>query len=197
MRHAGLKNLLSIVLEDDEFRKQFELAPAGKKWHHGYIGGLLEHTASMMKLASRVCDHYTFLDRDLLLSGVFFHDLGKIWELSYDTSIDYSVDGRLLGHIVMGAEYIGKLAADIKDLDERTVSLLRHLVLSHQGALENGTPVLPKTREAFVLYYLDEIDSKLNAINRELEKEKHSDEPFTGYIRLLDRMLYRGENPSG
>ncbi|MBZ0266327.1 HD domain-containing protein, partial [bacterium] len=120
------------------------------------------------------------------------HDIGKVWELSWGTSIDYTTIGRLQGHIVMGVEFFKDRAANIDDLSQDLITQVAHLILSHQGSYENGCPVVPMTREAFILYYLDEIDSKMNAIDRELEKASNSSGEFTGYINLLDRMLYKG-----
>ncbi len=193
--HEGLKALLDGFLEDEEFVERFQRAPAGKKWHHAYIGGLLEHTASMIKLVERLADHYPYLDRDLLVSGTVLHDIGKVWELRYDTTIDYTRIGRLEGHIFLGAEEVSRRAESIEELDEETLTRLRHLILSHQGTREQGSPVLPMTREAFILYFVDEIDSKLNAIGREMDKASGGGGEFTEYVRLLDRMLYKGANP--
>ncbi|MFH0883105.1 MAG: HD domain-containing protein [bacterium] len=198
MEHPGLKALLEKLFTDEAFRERYGRVPAGKRWHHEYIGGLLEHAASMAKLAHRVADHYPKLNRDLLVAGAILHDIGKLQELKYGTSIDYTVKGRLEGHLVLGAQFIEENAKGIEGLDEETLVHLKHLILSHQGTHENGCPVEPMTREAFVLYYLDEIDSKMNAINRELEKAAGGGGAFTEYIRLLNRMLYKGggfENP--
>ena len=123
------------------------------------------------------------------------HDIGKVWELRYDTTIDYTRIGRLEGHIFLGAEEVSRRAKSIEGLDEETLTRLRHLILSHQGTREQGSPVLPMTREAFVLYFVDEIDSKLNAIGREMDKASGGGGEFTEYVRLLDRMLYKGANP--
>jgi 3'-5' exoribonuclease len=188
----GIVKLFEKLLDHDEFVELYQRAPGGKRWHHGYLGGLLEHTASMMKLANRVADHYSNLNRDLLLAGTFLHDVGKLSELRFDTTIEYTVRGRLVGHLVLGAEMIEAFAEEIEELDPEAVVQIKHMVLSHQGSYENGCPVLPKTREAFVLYYLDELYSKLNALDREFEKAAGGGGYFTDHIRLLDRMLYKG-----
>ncbi len=192
IENDGIKELCELCLNDSGFCDLFERSPAGKLWHHGYLGGLLEHTASMVKLVEMLTDHYGFLNRDLMVAGAFFHDVGKIEELTCSTSIDYSMQGRLLGHIVLGTTFLNEKAKQCDKLEQETLVLLQHLVLSHQGTRENGCPVLPMTREAFVLYYIDEIDSKLNAINRELDKADGGSGEFTGYIKLLDRMLFKG-----
>lgn len=194
--HPGLKTLLEGLFDEDAFVDAYQSAPAGKRWHHGYLGGLLEHSASLVGLAGPLCDHYPKLNRDLLVAGAILHDIGKLQELRFDTTIDYTVRGRLEGHIVLGAQFIEDRARTIEELDETTLVQLKHLILSHQGSRENGCPVEPMTREAFVLYFLDEIDSKLNAIDRELEKAEGGGGAFTEYIHLLGRMLYKGEEPS-
>lgn len=191
--HPGIQNLLTDLFDDHEFVEKYIRTPAGKKWHHGYLGGLLEHAASMTGLAQNICDHYPDLNRDLIIAGTILHDIGKIWELSSETAIDYTTEGRLLGHIVLGAEFIAERGKSTDDLDEETLMLLRHMILSHQGALEHGCPVLPMTKEAMVLYHIDEIDSKLNAMTRELDKASGGGGDFTEYINLLGRMLYKGK----
>ena len=193
MVHPGLQQLLTNLLDDSDFVSAYQTAPAGKRWHHGYLGGLLEHSASLVGLAGKMCDHYTALNRDLLVAGAVLHDVGKLQELRFDTTIDYTVRGRLEGHITLGAQFVEERAKGIEDLDELTLVQLKHLILSHQGSRENGCPVEPMTREAFVLYFLDEIDSKLNAIDRELEKAEGGGGPFTDYIHLLGRMLFKGD----
>jgi len=190
--HPGIQALLNHLFEGKEFLQAFETAPAGKKWHHGYLGGLAEHTASMVQLAISISEHYPDLNRDILIAGAILHDIGKIWELIYETNIEYSVRGRLEGHITIGVQYLNDIAKDIEELDEENLTLIKHMILSHQGSRENGCPVEPMTKEAFVLYYIDEIDSKLNAINRELGKVENSDSDFTPFIPLLNRMLYKG-----
>ncbi len=192
MEHEGLKNMIQTLLGDEEFMTAFQSAPAGKRWHHGYLGGLLQHAASMVKLATRLGEHYPALNTDLLIAGAFLHDVGKLRELKFDIAIDYTVEGRLLGHLVLGADFVRKLGEETEGMDRETLTHLQHLILSHQGSREFGCPVEPMTREAFVLYFLDEIDSKLNAIDRELEKAVEGGGPFTDHIRLLGRMLYKG-----
>ncbi len=192
VQHSGIKKLLDEILADEELMADFTLSPAGKMWHHGYLGGLLEHTSSIVGLVVKLCDHYPQLDRDLLTAGAFLHDIGKLWELTADTLIDYTVRGRLEGHIVLGAEFIQRKMDDVEELDESTAVQLKHLVLSHQGQLENSSPVVPMTREAFVLYYLDEIDSKLNALDRVLAKNQDQDGEFTEWVNLIGRFLYKG-----
>lgn len=190
IEHPGLAKLFEQLFADEEFVERFQTSPAGKRWHHGYIGGLLEHVASMTTLAVQLTEHYPQLNRDLLISGAVLHDIGKLQELRSDTTIDYTVEGRLLGHIVLGVQFVDGVAKQIEELDKETRVQLLHLILSHQGTRENSSPVEPMTREAFALYYLDELDAKLNALGRELAKLSAG--PFTEHIRLLNRMLYKG-----
>jgi 3'-5' exoribonuclease len=190
--HPGVKQLLDQLLEDEQFVAGFSRSPAGKMWHHGYVGGLLEHTASIIGLVEKMCTHYPDLNRDLMIAGTMFHDIGKLWELRADTVIDYTVRGRLEGHIVIGAEYLQRRMEQIEEIDESTAIQIKHLVLSHQGLHENSSPVVPMTREAFVLYYLDEIDSKLNALDRILKKNEGQEGDFTEWVNLLGRHIYKG-----
>ena len=135
--------------------------PAAKAIHHAYRGGLLEHMVSMLELAIPVCDHYPELDRDLVLIGILFHDLGKIRELGAMPANDYTPEGRLVGHIVIGRDLLRERCQAIEDFPADLLLHLEHLVLSHQGRLEFSSPVEPKTPEAFVLHFLDDLDSKL------------------------------------
>jgi 3'-5' exoribonuclease len=138
--------------------------PAAKAIHHAYRGGLLEHVVSMAELALRFCDHYPELDRDLILIGVLFHDLGKIVELGAMPANDYTVEGRLVGHVVIGRDLLRDRCRAIPDFPADLLLALEHLVLSHQGELAFGSPVEPRTAEAFALHFLDNLDSKLNQL---------------------------------
>ena len=143
--------------------------PAAKSIHHAYRGGLLEHVVSMVELAARVCTHYGDLDRDLVLLGALFHDLGKIRELGAMPLNDYTKEGRLIGHIVLGRDLLRERCAAIPDFPADVQILLEHLVLSHQGTREFGSPVEPMTPEALVLHFVDDLDSKLNQLRRARE----------------------------
>jgi len=161
--------------------------PAAKSIHHAYRGGLLEHVVSMAELALTVCDHYPELDRDLVLLGVLFHDLGKIRELAAMPGGDYTVEGRLVGHVVMGRDLVLERCAAIPGFPTDLRLQLEHLVLAHQGKREFGTPVEPMTAEALVLHYLDDLDAKINQLRMARERA-------TGlqYLRGLGRYLYLG-----
>lgn len=156
-----LRALSQALLDDEDLAPKLRLAPAAMSIHQAYLGGLLEHTCSMMLLADKVCAHYPALDRNLLLAGALFHDLGKIRELAYTLSLDYTDEGRLVGHHVFGIQYLTRLAAQIENLPAERVTQIEHLILSHHGRPEWGSPKLPMFAEAAVLHYLDNLDAKV------------------------------------
>jgi len=187
-----LKALIDAFFKDKEFVNKFKTAPAAKKMHHAYIGGLLEHTLSMTSLADKIAGHYSGINRDLLLSGAILHDIGKVDEFEYQFKIDYSDKGRLLNHIVIGLKMVDEKLSEIKYFPEDQVLLLKHLIVSHHGTREFGSPEPPKTIEAVLLNYIDEIDSKVNAI-RDFIAAEDPDETWTSYHRLLERHFYKGK----
>ena len=187
-----LKALIDAFFKDKEFVNKFKTAPAAKKMHHAYIGGLLEHTLSMTSLADKIAGHYSGIDRDLLIAGAILHDIGKVDEFEYQFKIDYSDKGRLLNHIVIGLKMVDEKLSEIKHFPEDQVLLLKHLIVSHHGTREFGSPEPPKTIEAVLLNYIDEIDSKVNAI-RDFIASEDPDETWTSYHRLLERHFYKGE----
>lgn len=185
-------NLFRLFWSDAEFVRLFKAAPAAKKMHHAYIGGLLEHTLSMAILVDRLAGHYTGVDRDLLLSGAVLHDIGKIREFEFSSHIDYTSEGRLLSHIVIGIQIIDDKIKLIKDFPDEQAVLLKHLVVSHHGVREFGSPELPKTIEAVLLNHIDEIDSKVKGI-REFMASEDPNASWTSYHKLLDRHFYMGK----
>ena len=187
-----LKALIDAFFKDKEFVNKFKTAPAGKKMHHAYIGGLLEHTLSMVSLADKIAGHYSGIDRDLLLSGAILHDIGKIDEFEYQFKIDYSDKGRLLNHIVIGIKMVDDKLSGIEHFPKDQILLLKHMIVSHHGTREFGSPEPPKTIEAVLLNYIDEIDSKVNAI-RDFIASEDPDETWTSYHRLLERHFYKGK----
>lgn len=164
--------------------------PAAKSIHHACRGGLLEHVVSMLELAAKVCDHYRELDRDLVLIGVLFHDLGKLRELGELPSSEYTREGRFVGHIVLGRDMLRERCAAIADMPADLQLLLEHLVLSHQGHREFGSPVEPMTAEALVLHYVDDLDSKLEQLRRAGE----SNHGFQ-FLKSLGRHVFLGDAP--
>lgn len=190
-----IRELLEAFWRDERFVADFKAAPAAKKMHHAYIGGLLEHTLSMALLTERIAGHYQGLDMDLLLAGVVLHDIGKTRELAYTVSFDYSDEGRLLSHIVIGIEMVSEKLASVPTFPEEKANLLKHMIISHHGTREFGSPEPPKTLEAFLLNHIDEIDSKVNSIRDFMAKED-SGANWTAYHRLLERHFYTGNRES-
>ncbi len=185
-----LKQLLTTLLSNPELAQAYREAPAAKQLHHAYLGGLLEHVISLLKLADRVAPHYPVLHRDLLLTGVILHDIGKVHELAWEVGFEYTVEGTLLGHIQMGAELVEKTIANMPEFPPRLKTLVLHVILSHHGKLEFGSPKLPMIPEALVLNFIDDLDAKMQAIAAEFEKSlregKAADE-LTGKIWALDQ----------
>ncbi|RZB34386.1 MAG: 3'-5' exoribonuclease [Desulfobacteraceae bacterium Eth-SRB1] len=191
-----LKELFEKFWNDDEFVSEFKTAPAAKRMHHAYIGGLLEHSLSMAILANKVVNHYSEyykgINKDLLIAGAILHDIGKIREFDYKHNIDYSDQGRLLSHIVIGIEMLDEKLRKIKDFPEEQAILLKHMIVSHHGVREFGSPEPPKTIEAVLLNYIDEVDSKVNCI-REFIASGDPNETWTSYHKLLERHFYMGK----
>jgi 3'-5' exoribonuclease len=186
----NLKQLLVSVLSDPDLAQAYREAPAAKQLHHAYLGGLLEHVISLLTLADRIAPHYPVLHRDLLLTGVILHDIGKVRELAWNVGFEYTVEGTLLGHIQMGMDLVEKTIASLPDFPPRLRTLVMHLILSHHGKLEFGSPKLPMIPEALVLNFIDDLDAKMQALASEFEKSlregKAADE-LTGRIWALDQ----------
>ena len=186
-----LKALLEAFWQDPVFIKGFKSAPAAKKMHHAYVGGLLEHTLSMALLADKVAGHYEGVDRELLIVGALLHDIGKIREFDYDLNIDYSDEGRLLNHIVLGVEMLEEKLRQIPDFPPTRALLLKHLIVSHHGTREFGSPEPPKTIEAVLLNFIDDMDAKVNGIRTYITADDDG-ASWTPYHRVLERHFYRG-----
>ncbi|MCP4748226.1 MAG: HD domain-containing protein [Desulfobacteraceae bacterium] len=185
-----LRALLNAFWQDPEFAGRFKKSPAAKKMHHAFVGGLLEHTLSMAVLANKIASHYSGVDRDVLLTGAVLHDIGKVRELSCDHTIDYTDEGRLLSHIIIGLELVDEKIKQLGDaFPSRLATIVKHLIVSHHGAREYGSPEPPKTIEAVLLNYIDEIDSRVNGI-REFMATEDSSSSWTSYHRLLERQFF-------
>lgn len=191
LANPHLRALMEAFLEDQDFMQAFCRAPAAKSMHHVYLGGLLDHSLSVAQLAHDVSSHYPEVDRDLLVVGALLHDIGKVAELRYSRSFEYTDAGKLLGHIVMGVELVEEKIRELNDFPTLTGTLLKHLLLSHHGQYEYGSPKRPKTLEAVVLNFIDDLDSKINGISSYLQKENTEDGQWTGYHRLYERYFYR------
>nr|HID59312.1 HD domain-containing protein [Desulfobacterales bacterium] len=193
VQNVYLKKLLDAFFNDHEFVERFKTAPAAKKMHHAYIGGLLEHSLSVAILIEAVANHFKGVDRDLLLTAGILHDVGKIFEFHYETHIDYTDAGRLLNHIVIGVELVEKRMSTIKDFPQELSLLLKHMIVSHHGIRDFGSPEPPKTLEAVILNYIDELDSKINGIKGFINGED-SGSSWTSYHRILERRFYKGSS---
>ncbi|MGB6696473.1 MAG: HD domain-containing protein, partial [Terracidiphilus sp.] len=188
--NPDLKRLLNALLADAELARAYREAPAARQLHHAWLGGLLEHVISLLGLADRVAAHYPLLDRDLLLTGVILHDIGKIRELEWDTGFDYTIEGILLGHIQMGVELVEKTIAGLPGFPDRLRTLVVHMILSHHGKLEFGSPKLPMIPEALALSFVDDLDAKMQAVMSEFEKsvrEGKAPDELTGKVWALDQ----------
>ena len=185
-----LQLLLNTLLSDSGLAQAYREAPAAKQLHHAWLGGLLEHVVSLLTLADRVAPHYPILNRDLLLTGVVLHDIGKVHELTWDVGFEYSVEGILLGHIQMGMALVEKAMDRLPNFPPRLKTLVLHLILSHHGKLEFGSPKLPMIPEALVLNFIDDLDAKMQAMMSEFERSaregKAADE-LTNRIWALDQ----------
>lgn len=188
--------LLLAFMEDEAVFGPFMQAPGAKQWHHAYLGGLLEHTVSMMEIADFLCRHYRNVNRDLVLAGAALHDLGKTVEYEYKTAIGYSDEGRLLGHITIADEIITRAIDAIEGFPREKGTLLRHLVLSHHGDKAPDSPRHPMTLEALLLHCIDYTDSQMAAFTREINKAHALGKRWTDYVNLIGRFLYAGDPPA-
>ena len=179
------KMLVSLFIEDAEFADKFKKHSAAKSVHHGFVGGLLEHTLSVTSLCMKFAEQYTYLNRDLLISASLCHDIGKIKEISDMPLNDYTDDGNLLGHIVIGCEMIGEKIKEIEDFPHALGSMLRHCILAHHGEYEFGSPKKPAIAEAIALHFADNIDAKLETMRELLECADYNAE-WLGFQRLFE-----------
>ena len=192
-----LRALAECFLMDQDFVRAFSRAPAGIRNHHAYIGGLLEHVVTLMEGADRLAPLYPELDRDLLVMGIFLHDIGKVRELTYDRSFGYSDEGQLVGHLVQGVEILNERVRQVPDLTDEpfpTELLLRlkHMILSHHGTYEFGSPKLPMTPEAIALHHLDNLDAKVHSFTRDIREDANKLSAWTPYNQALQRKLFKG-----
>lgn len=191
MGNPHLRGLLEAILEDEDVASRVLKAPAAKFIHHAYLGGLLEHVLSLCGLCRLAVQHYKTLDLDLLVAGAILHDIGKIYELTYDRSFGYTSDGQLLGHIMIGVRLIEAKLARMPDFPPRLRTLVEHLVLSHHGSLEFGSPKLPMFPEALLLHYIDDLDAKMECMRALVENDRQVDGEFTPYNTQLERVVLK------
>ncbi len=196
-----LATLAECFLVDAEFMAKFTRAPAGIKLHHAYQGGLLDHVVSLMEVALRVAPCYPQIDRDLLVMGAFLHDVSKIDELVYERDLAYSDEGQLIGHLVMAVSLLEAKVIEAEKLsgepiDPETVLRLKHMIVSHHGQYEHGSPKLPMTLEALALHYLDNLDAKIFSFHQQLQNDPNVDSPWTHYNPSIGRKLFKGRGTS-
>ena len=191
MDGGPLRILLLGVLEDPVLAKKYKLAPAAMSYHHAFLGGLLEHVSSLIALADQVADHYPWLRRDLIVAGLVLHDIGKIEELDFTRGFRYSTRGQLIGHINMGLEMVQGKIRQIPDFPPALKSELEHIILSHHGKLEFGSPKEPMFAEAMVVSFLDEMDSKLEAARAQYAADQDRPGDWTSRNPALKRELLK------
>jgi 3'-5' exoribonuclease len=195
-RNTHIRALLNAFLDDPEVAARFQVAPAAKNIHHAFRSGLLEHVLSLMKLASAIAGHYCALeagavDVNLLHAGVVLHDIGKIFELAYDRGFSYTAEGQLLGHIAIGVRMIGEKLRAFPDFPPELRNVIEHMVLSHHGQLEFGSPRVPMFPEALLLHYIDDLDSKMENMRALIDRDPQAEGFFTPYSPALSRVALR------
>jgi len=197
LNNPHLRALVECFLMDADFMRDFCRAPAGIKNHHAYLGGLLEHVVTLLDAAERLLPLYPHLDRDLLLMGVFLHDVGKVRELTYGRSFGYSDEGQLIGHLIIGVEMLDEKVARVPDLTgepfpHELLLRLKHMIVSHHGTYEFGSAKLPMTPEAIALHYLDNFDAKVHSFTRDIREDRNSLSAWTPYNQQTQRKLFKG-----
>ncbi len=198
-----LKALADCFLNDEHLVADLCSAPAGVRAHHAYQGGLIEHIVSMAEVADRLCGLYPQISRDLLLLGVLLHDLGKIRELSWDPALAYTDEGQLLGHMNIAIEILNEKVAELKarpdsvDIDAEDLLRLKHMILSHHGSLEHGSPRVPMTPEALVLHQIDHLDAKLHEFTRTIDDDVNPQSSWTPWSPRMERRLFKGKDRPG
>jgi 3'-5' exoribonuclease len=190
VKNPWLKKLNTGILNDPAISSRYKRAPAAKVMHHAYLGGLLEHVVGLCGLAHQIAGHYPELDLDLLLTAAILHDVGKLDELCYDRTIGYTTEGQLLGHIVMEIETVANAMGKIEGFPPALKTVVQHLLISHHGQYEFGSPKLPMIREALVFHYMDDLDSKLAAARAALAVES-GDEMWSAYSGALQRKFLK------
>jgi 3'-5' exoribonuclease len=197
IQNVHLRNLAECCLVDDELMRRFRAAPAGIKNHHAYRGGLLEHVLSLMENCLLIVPRYAGLDPDLLVMGAFFHDIGKIEELTYEPDLGYSDSGQLLGHVIQGIRILDEKIAETNRQSEEEFPVeladrIRHMIASHHGQYEFGSPKLPMTLEAIALHHLDDLDSKMHRAQQMISDDANSESAWTVYNPAFGRKIFKG-----
>ena len=202
VRNHHLRNLADCFLMNEAWMDKFTCAPAGIKLHHAYRGGLLQHVVALMELAQFVGARYPEINGDLLAIGALLHDVGKIDELAYQRDMSYTDLGQLIGHAVIGVGIVDQLVQQAEELSgeqipEQLVLQIKHMIVSHHGTLEFGSPKVPMTLEAVALHYLDSLDSKINSFGQLIRDDPNSDSGWTAYHSNISRKLFKGQRGEG
>jgi len=190
VQNPHLRALVDAFLTDTAFMEEFSHAAAGKKWHHAYPGGLAKHCYEIARIVVTMVELFPTLNKDLLLTGVLVHDIGKLEEMSHDMLIDYTTAGKLVGHLELGADMVRKKMDGIEGFPEKLRLEVLHLILSHHGELVNGSPVVPKTPEAIVLHLADNLDAQTDAFMRVVEETRERGEYWSEYLPLIERQIW-------
>jgi 3'-5' exoribonuclease len=186
-----LKALLEAMFADEDIARRYRRAPAAKQIHHAFLGGLIEHVLSVCGMAKLAAAHYANIDRDLLLTGVLLHDIGKIYELNYERGFSYSSEGQLVGHIAIAARMLSEKVQGLPGFPPALRAMVEHMILSHHGKLEYGSPKVPSFPEALLLHYLDDMDSKMECMRALIEQDPYVEGCFTGYSNVLERVVLK------
>ena len=201
LKDEKLSALISAFFSDAEFMASFKQSAAARNLHHSYQGGLIEHTLNLVKAARFVCDELYAgeVDRDLVIAGAILHDIGKVRELDSKLEVGYTTEGYLLGHLALGSSLLREKAAQVPDFPAELLMALDHIILSHHGEKEWGSPVTPMTPEAMIVHLLDNLDAKTRIILSAIHDDQNPEEEFTSYHRTLMRHFYKGgrDKPEG
>jgi len=189
-----LRALLDTFFQDDKFFTEFLRAPSARTMHQAYLGGLAEHTLGVVKNAVSIADNYPGVDKQLLITGALLHDASKVYEYSLKTTIEFTSKGRLIGHLCLMAMEIDNRVKNIPDFPEETKMLLEHMILAHHGRREYGSPKVPKTAEALILFYADYIDAYLSTYFEQRDKAREKGEPWTDWVDMFSSFLYAGKS---
>lgn len=191
VKNPHILSLLNSLLDDPDIARRYKQAPAAKTIHHAFLGGLLEHVLSLANLCRITASHYPFIDPDLMIAGAVLHDIGKIHELSYERGFSYTSEGQLLGHMMIALRMIGDKIGKLPEFPEPLRTLLEHMVISHHGHLEFGSPKLPQFPEAMLLHHLDDMDSKMECMRNLIDSDRQLEGCFTPYNSTLERMVLK------
>jgi 3'-5' exoribonuclease len=193
VRDPWLRRLYLDIFNDPELASGFKHAPAGKGWHHAYVGGLLEHVVSMLEIGDLLARQHPQIDRDLLIGGILLHDIGKVDEMALRSHIEYTDPGRLVGHLVQGCLRVGRAMDRIEGFPAEQRMRVLHTIVSHHGSLDRGSPKPPMTLEAVAVHLIDTLDSQVQAVEQVVQRAETPD-GWSEHVKLLDRFFYRGVN---